>query len=76
MNPEFRLWLSGRGKAFGDLSEEEAKKQFKKFVDKWNEGMHMQLYNSHLPLAFPGLCKHITGSIFCYSRTSIHAYGL
>ncbi len=38
MNPEFRLWLAGRGKAFGDLSDDETKKQFKKFVEKWNAG--------------------------------------
>lgn len=34
----FRVWLASRGKVFGDLSESETKKYFKKFVEKWNDG--------------------------------------
>mmetsp|Transcript_28245 Transcript_28245/g.57834 ORF Transcript_28245/g.57834 Transcript_28245/m.57834 type:complete len:321 (-) Transcript_28245:267-1229(-) len=38
-NPEFRMWLTAaKKKVFGDLSESECKKYFKKFVEKYNDG--------------------------------------
>ncbi|KAI9144004.1 hypothetical protein BKA69DRAFT_899904 [Paraphysoderma sedebokerense] len=36
---EFRLWLKERKKIFfEDLSSDESRKHFKKFVKRWNEG--------------------------------------
>jgi len=38
-NPEFRVWLSDKqGKAFGDLTDADARSRFKKFLKKWNAG--------------------------------------
>lgn len=38
-NPEYRVWLSEKEKkAFGDLSDADARSYFKKFVKKWNAG--------------------------------------
>lgn len=42
---EFRTWLSKeRGVYFSDLSSEEARKLFKKFVSKWNSGILNKSY--------------------------------
>ena len=37
-NPEFCVWLvENQGKYFGELSSDEARKEFRAFVEEWNE---------------------------------------
>ena len=73
-NPEYRVWLSEKEKkAFGDLSDADARSYFKKFVKKWNAGelkekFYKGITYSELPTHARtthtwGLCKEAEGSL-------------
>jgi hypothetical protein len=48
---EYRKWLSEKDITFGDLSSEESRKYFLKFVKKWNNGRLSKSYYSGLETA-------------------------
>ena len=55
MNPEFRDWLKDSKRIISsDISTEESKKYFKKFINRWNKGKLKSRYYKSSEIPFIG----------------------